>query len=237
MAIQAGETTFYQAKRGIVQDGLVLNLDAAVDASYSGGTTWRDLTGGNDISMANSPLFEKYNGGGFNFDGSNNYGDFGSFNITGGNNYTICIWLKTSSNIAGQNVIDHSAGASGFGVRMSDSAPRQFYHFVYDSATSDPAAVTLNTETILADTIYHFTLVIKTGNMISYVNGGSKTTGTSTSNNIKASSSNMLLGAAVGGSYGGPWAGSFYSVGIYNRVLADDEVLQNFNATRHRFGV
>jgi hypothetical protein len=28
MAIQAGETTFYQAKRGIVQDGLVLNLDA-----------------------------------------------------------------------------------------------------------------------------------------------------------------------------------------------------------------
>ena len=28
MAIQAGEDTFYQAKRGIVQDGLVLNLDA-----------------------------------------------------------------------------------------------------------------------------------------------------------------------------------------------------------------
>ena len=45
MAIQAGEDTFYQAKRGIVQDGLVLNLDAGVDASSNGGTTWRDLKG------------------------------------------------------------------------------------------------------------------------------------------------------------------------------------------------
>ena len=53
MAIQAGETTFYQAKRGIVQDGLVLNLDAAVDASYSGGTTWRDLTGSNNGTLTN----------------------------------------------------------------------------------------------------------------------------------------------------------------------------------------
>ena len=53
MAIQAGETTFYQAKRGIVQDGLVLNLDAAVDASYSGGTTWRDLEGGNNGTFIN----------------------------------------------------------------------------------------------------------------------------------------------------------------------------------------
>ena len=39
MAIQAGEDTFYQAKRGIIQDGLVLNLDAAVNTSYNGGTS------------------------------------------------------------------------------------------------------------------------------------------------------------------------------------------------------
>ena len=42
MAIQAGETTFYQAKRGIVQDGLVLNLDAGLTLptiwNYNGAT-------------------------------------------------------------------------------------------------------------------------------------------------------------------------------------------------------
>jgi hypothetical protein len=41
MAIEAGTSTYYQAKRGIVQDGLVLHLDAGVKESYSGaGTTW-----------------------------------------------------------------------------------------------------------------------------------------------------------------------------------------------------
>ena len=53
MGIKAGEDTFYQAQRGIVQDGLVLNLDAGVDASYSGGTTWRDLAGSNNGTFIN----------------------------------------------------------------------------------------------------------------------------------------------------------------------------------------
>ena len=75
MAIQAGETTFYQAKRGIVQDGLVLNLDAAVDASYSGGTTWRDLAGSNNGTLANmnDTNLIKDNGGVFIFDGTNEH--------------------------------------------------------------------------------------------------------------------------------------------------------------------
>ena len=32
-------------------------------------------------------------------------------------------------------------------------------------------------------------------------------------------------------------AGAFYLCRIYNRVLLDSEVLQNFNATRGRFGI
>ena len=47
MAIEAGTSTYYQAKRGIVQDGLVLHLDAGVKESYSGGNVWRDLSGNN----------------------------------------------------------------------------------------------------------------------------------------------------------------------------------------------
>jgi hypothetical protein len=43
MARFYGSTTFYQAKRGIVQDGLLLNLDAGVRESYPRtGNTWRD---------------------------------------------------------------------------------------------------------------------------------------------------------------------------------------------------
>ena len=74
MAINAGDTTYYQAKRGIVQDGLVLNLDAAVDQSYPGnGTTWHDLAGSNSGTLTNGPTFDKDNGGSIVFDGTNDY--------------------------------------------------------------------------------------------------------------------------------------------------------------------
>ena len=74
MAINAGDTTYYQAKRGIVQDGLVLNLDAAVDQSYPGnGTTWHDLAGSNSGTLTNGPTFDRDNGGSIVFDGTDDH--------------------------------------------------------------------------------------------------------------------------------------------------------------------
>ena len=78
MAIKSGETTYHQAKRGIVQNGLVLNLDAGVDASYDGGTTWRDLEGGSNGALTNSPTFDRDKGGSIVFDGSDDYVDLGN---------------------------------------------------------------------------------------------------------------------------------------------------------------
>ena len=65
MGIAYGVTTNFQATKGIVQDGLVLNLDAGVKESYNSGTTWRDLTGSNDGTLTNMTAtnFNKNNGG------------------------------------------------------------------------------------------------------------------------------------------------------------------------------
>ena len=74
MAIQAGETTFYQAQRGIVQDGLILNLDAAVDESYITGSTWRDLSNNKkDALLINGPSLNKEKGGNLTLDGTNQF--------------------------------------------------------------------------------------------------------------------------------------------------------------------
>ena len=43
MGVAYGSSTIYQATKGIVQDGLVLNLDAGVKESVDG-TTWYDLS-------------------------------------------------------------------------------------------------------------------------------------------------------------------------------------------------
>ena len=75
MGIEAGSSTYYQAKRGIVQDGLVLHLDAGVKESYSGGTTWYDLSGLTNVSLVNGPSSYRNRVGGrsISFDGTNQY--------------------------------------------------------------------------------------------------------------------------------------------------------------------
>ena len=56
----------------IIEDGLVLCLDAASKRSYPGtGTVWTDLKGGNNGTLTNGPTFDAGNGGSIVFDGSN----------------------------------------------------------------------------------------------------------------------------------------------------------------------
>jgi len=51
-----------------VTDGLVLALDAANPKSYSGGTTWTDLSGnGNNGTLVGSPTYTPNYGGAFIF--------------------------------------------------------------------------------------------------------------------------------------------------------------------------
>jgi hypothetical protein len=56
-------------------NGLVLYLDAANPASYSGtGTTWADLSGfGNSGTLVDGPSYDHSNGGTIVFDGLDDY--------------------------------------------------------------------------------------------------------------------------------------------------------------------
>ena len=64
MGITYGTSTLFQATKGIVQDGLVLNLDAGVNKSYPrNGTTWYDLSNNGNGTLTNGPTFDRGNGG------------------------------------------------------------------------------------------------------------------------------------------------------------------------------
>ena len=59
----------------IVENGLVLHLDAADSNSYPGsGTVWTDLSGnGYNGTLTNGPTFSSSNRGGIVLDGTNDY--------------------------------------------------------------------------------------------------------------------------------------------------------------------
>lgn len=72
------------------------------------------------------------------------------------------------------------------------------------------------------------------GNVKLYKEGNLAKTGTLTSS--VPSNINWRIGADVNGGAEG-FNGSIYTVKVYNRVLTASEVLQNFNATKGRFGL
>ena len=84
----------------IVEDGLVLALDAANKKSYPGsGTVWSDLSGNsNDGTLTNGPTFSSNNSGIFSFDGANDIvvGP-ATVNSLSSTTMTISIWTNPNS--------------------------------------------------------------------------------------------------------------------------------------------
>jgi hypothetical protein len=108
----------------IVQNGLVLDLDAADRNSYvSGSTTWFDLSGNpNNGILTNGPTYSSANGGSIVLDGVDDYvncGNNNSINVTG-SGLTLSAWVyRTALNSNSNNyrrIIEKAASNKVLGV-------------------------------------------------------------------------------------------------------------------------
>ena len=123
----------------IITDDLVQHLDAGNSSSYSGsGTTWSDLSGsGTHATMVNSPTYSSTNGGGsFSFDGVDD--GFKLANSTSGpirptdsdltnNGFTVQVW----ANIHGTNDVNRF-----WHNNMFNQSKYRGLEVVYDGRTS-----------------------------------------------------------------------------------------------------
>ena len=217
MSIEAGHTTYWQAKRGIVQSGLVLSLDAAVDASYISGTTWYDLSGGGDNgTLTNGPTFNRDNGGIIEFDGSDDYIDLGSITLGSSISLSVWIYLKDSSSI--QHIIDSSSNSWHFAIYGDQP-------YFYNGSTYPQA------QAIQLNTWYNLVLSFTTSSWYIYINGSLDLTADVSTSSF--STNNIHIGRWQSG--GRNLDGDIGSVQFYNRAITADEVLQNYNATKGRF--
>ena len=230
MGIKAGEDTFYQAQRGIVQDGLVLNLDAGVDASYSGGTTWRDLAGSNNGTFINMTAdnYTSDNGGVLSFDGSDEYVDHGDIldNLIS-DSLTMCCFCKLSTLSGVRNLF--SKGSSYW--LHKENSTQKFRFKVETSSGRKEAEANL---TLSTDQFYFVVGILNSSSISIYVDG-IKYTETSFSGTLTKTSYPLRVGGWWTGN--DLFHGSIANASIYNRALTSDEVARNYNATRHRFGV
>ena len=101
----------------IIEDGLVLCLDAANINSYpKSGTTWSDRSAsGYDGTLQNTPQFYNDNGGYFTFNGTDESTNFGDILDMGYQSMTISIFLKINASISECVIVGKHSWRANFG--------------------------------------------------------------------------------------------------------------------------
>ena len=229
------------ATKGVVQSGLVLNLDAGVSSSYPGsGTTWTDLsTNGNTGTTAGSPTYNSANGGSLSFDGTDEYVSVSSTTALnwGIGNWTFDVWFFLSSSYSNNDLY----------VAIFDS-PQFFVGILRSGLTGVPGFYTIDTGAGFISSSYstyifgaytyscagkwtNLTLSKNESTSYCYLNGSlyaSKTTGA-----YSNQSNSGRYGINSSNNY--PLNGNIASTKIYNRALSAAEISQNYNALKSRY--
>jgi hypothetical protein len=237
---------------GVVQDGLVLNLDASKFYSYPrSGNTWTDLSSnGNTGTLVNGPTYSSGNGGALTFDGVDDYGSTPSlFLFSGTKVFTFEIWVNFTSITGNFGNINKCAWLFAGGTGSGSGQP-EFGVYSANNTSFTPntinfgrgsggtiGSLSINVSSLMSNgNWYQIVLVRSASNAQTvYLNASSIGTG-----NVSNSFSNGQpdFGALHGNpSYEGYLNGKISTIKIYNRALTATEIAQNFNATRSRFGI
>lgn len=245
------------ATKGIIQNGLVLNLDAGVSDSYPGsGTTWTDLSGnGNNGTLTNMSAtpFDSGNGGSIVFDGNNDYvsteESFLPNNLFADSNgsWTVSAWFKfpvtpigSKTSNASWAIIGRAGGIATAGTFIlyvgSETDTTYGAYAPFKTAVTIRGAVTVMSDSVNTDTWNNIVLTWNESNGFYYFNNESGTL------NIGSASlqtySNMYIGSNPSATPSNHmFSGNISIVKIYNRALSPQEIQQNYNALKGRFGL
>jgi len=216
----------------IVSSGLVLCLDAANKLSYPGtGTTWTDLSGnGNNGTLTNGPTFSAGNMGSILFDGVDDCVKSFPTQISGVGSKTICAFIyPTTTSRAGICGVRNINDGWVFTINKNASGNLTYFHTT-GTECQVAAGITTNTWSYVCATYSTSTATI-----ILYRNGVQVGSPTTVVSSIVSSAFNGVIGDE-NSTVIWPFKGNMSSVQIYNRALTASEVLQNYNATKSRFG-
>jgi hypothetical protein len=193
----------------IVRDGLVLALDAADRNSYPGtGTTWNDLSGnGRNFTLDGSGITWSSNGTFTLEDGGASYNSA----ITTATSCTMVYWLRTTD---AQALFWATNGGSG-----SFLGAYRVGNKFYNSGTY--GFTTFHTNTVQQSNIYDN---VRTDEwmMMEFKNVNMSAAGNHHFNQY---------GSYTFGN------GAVAIIQMYNRTLTSQESIQNYNATKTRFGL
>lgn len=239
----------------VVTDGLVLALDAANPKSYVSGasTVWSDLSGNGinaaTASLAVKPAYSSFAGGSIYFAGVTGSGaveapTYVIPGITGPPNnsklflsssLTLEAWFRPDSQYSGSSngMIIRAGGGSDemYAVFWSNSTRLIGYEW-YDGTFKGASTPALSISTIFGN---HIAITKNDTALTMYFNGSQVSSATVTAPSASQFGTFMIGNNTVNSIQ--KFNGDISLIKVYNRALSAAEVLQNYNATKARFGL
>lgn len=229
----------------LIQNGILIDLDASDKNSYPGsGTTWYDLSGNSyNATLNNGPTFSTTNGGAIVFDGAD---DFGNINVNS--------WIRSlSTAYTFSSFFYYNGGASG-------GAPYSLMTYPNDGNNNDGFWQHLNLGSWLwrtEDNVsgefggnvestsgftngnwYYEATIVKTNSLSFYRNGiliSTVSTTFSWANVRNDNTAYLYIATGYGENY--YMNGYIANFQMYSRELSATEISQNYNAMRTRFNL
>lgn len=213
----------------LITDGLVLCLDAGNKTSYSGsGNTWFDLSNNKkNATLINSPSYSSSNLGFFTCNSTQNFTISNPLNQSAlSQSWTVISWLNIDTVTGGNERYLISGLNLGLAVEWYDVGPLLYLnsgandYYSYGSNIEGSGWIMLS---FLFRNSDAYRKIYKNKTDITTAGGPNLTSTPSGQSSTFTIANNMR--------------GKISSLLIYNRVLSVDELAQNFNVSRGRFGI
>jgi hypothetical protein len=226
----------------VLQDGLVLHLDAGNINSYPGnGTTWYDLSNNQfEAEMVGSVEYTNTIGG----------GEFGNFissatyfsiphdeKLAPTGQITIGAWIYASdwSSFTGHGKIISKAQYGGWTLDANST----FVEFTCMTENTDPSYAVI-TNPPPSSGWHHVVCTYDGSYLKTFIDTIETSSGTSSGNIVYTRDNSLIIGSEAGSTttpesgFGG-FRGNIAIITVYNKALNTSEIEQNFNADKNRF--
>jgi len=227
----------------MVTAGLVFAVDAADPNCYSGtGTTVNDLAGshpGGLLSGGTVFTDNRY----FHFDGDNDSLQFASDDVfeRGTSPFTMEAWVRLLDNTGLSDISAVMGGGNplcdvcvgGYFIYFTGASSSNINLRFDDEGLGNMDSINYNRGTTFEDGTFHHIVGLRDGtNTKLYLDGALVSTGTDNATNVND----------IGTFYISGWSNYRGNMDvavsrIYDKALTSEEVLQNYNATKTRFGL
>jgi hypothetical protein len=238
----------------VVVDGCVFAIDAANTKSYSGsGINVNGLVGGIGGTLFNGVGFSSVNNGSFVFDGIDDFISVANIDLSSTNKVTVSCWVKVlnyretanSSNIVFEFSSNFNSNTGAFVAAFADGSAvnSSLYPVVLGIRGNSGYNLAGYSKTLVNDLSWHhwaciFDTSLSGNENILYIDGVLRTsisTPIQSDNSSNFGNYKLFIGNRDSSNIAGN--ANISHVSMHNRALTQQEILQNYNALRGRYGI